>query len=191
VLPEYHCRVKWLSATYFRLAGWTIVGRVPDEPKLVVVAYPHTSNWDFFAYLAIVRHFSLNMSFLAKEALFIGPFGWLLHRMGAFPVPDDASSIVATLVEAFARSDSLFLALAPEGTRTAGSSWRSGFWRIADAADVPVLMGFVDRETKRMGFGPALAVDGDPQGWMDQARAFYEDKGGLKPQNRGPLQLDT
>jgi 1-acyl-sn-glycerol-3-phosphate acyltransferase len=183
--------VKWLSATYFRFMGWTMVGRVPDEPKLVVVAYPHTSNWDFFVYLAIVGHFGLNVSFLAKESLFVGPFGWLLHRLGAIPVSHDASLIVATLVDSFETSDSLVLALAPEGTRSVGSAWRSGFWRIADAAGVPVLMGFVDRETKRMGFGPAIAVDGDPQAWMDQARTFYEDKRGLKPDKRGPLELDA
>jgi hypothetical protein len=109
---------------YFRLTGWAIEGNVPDEPKLVIIAYSHTSNWDL-------------------------------------------------------------LVLAPEGTRTAGSVWKSGFWRIADAADVPVLMGFVDRHTKRMGFGPALKIDGDAEGWMEQARAFYEDKRGLKPENRG------
>jgi 1-acyl-sn-glycerol-3-phosphate acyltransferase len=183
--------VKWLSETYFRLTGWTIVGSVPDDPKFVIVGYPHTSNWDFFVYLAMVGHFGLSVNVLAKEGLFVGPFGWLLHRWGAIPVEDDASSVVATLVESFDRADSLVLALAPEGTRAGGSAWRSGFWRIADAADVPVLMGFVDGDTKRMGFGPALKIDGDTAGWMEQARIFYTDKRGLKPENRGPLELDT
>jgi 1-acyl-sn-glycerol-3-phosphate acyltransferase len=181
--------VKWLSETYFRFRGWVIVGSVPDEPKFVIVAYPHTSNWDFFVFLAIVGHFGLDVRFLAKRGLFVGPFGWLLHRWGAIPVEEGVGSPVATLVEAFERADRLILALAPEGTRAGGSAWRSGFWRIADAADVPVLMGFVDRETKRMGFGPALKVDGDAARWIEQARVFYEDKRGLKPQNRGPLEL--
>lgn len=181
--------MKWLSKTYFRITGWTMEGRVPDEPKLVIVAYPHTSNWDFFVYLAIVGHFGLNVKFLAKEGLFVGPFGWLLRKWGAIPVPADASSVVATSVDAFNRRDSLILALAPEGTRAGGSAWRSGFWRIADAADVPVLMGFVDSDSKRMGLGPALTIDGDAEAWMEQARIFYEDKAGLKPRNRGPLEL--
>lgn len=181
--------MKWLSETYFRLTGWSIVGRVPDEPKLVIIGYPHTSNWDFFVYLAIVGHFDLDVRFLAKKGLFVGPFGWLLRRWGAIPVEDGVGSPVATLVEAFDQADTLLVALAPEGTRAGGSAWRSGFWRIADAADVPVLMGFVDGETKHMGFGPAVKVDGDAEGWMDQARAFYQDKHGLKPQNRGPLEL--
>lgn len=174
---------------YFRLTGWTIEGSVPDETTLVIVGYPHTSNWDFFVYLAIVGHFGLDVKFLAKEALFVGPFGWLLRKWGAIPVPANASSIVTTSVKEFDRRDSLILALAPEGTRAGGSAWRSGFWRIADAAGVPVLMAFVDGDSKRMGLGPALTVDGDAEGWMEQAQIFSEDKAGLKPQNRGPLEL--
>jgi len=176
---------------YFRLTGWAIVGSVPDEPKFVVIAYPHTSNWDFFVFLAITGHFDLNVRFLAHEGLFIGPFGWLLRRWGAIPVQGGAKSIVARAAAAFDEADSLILTIAPEGTRAGGSSWKSGFWRIADAADVPVVMGFVDRDTKRMGFGPAVKVDGDIDAWMEQARIFYDDKQGLKPQNRGPLELTT
>jgi hypothetical protein len=183
--------MKWLSEMYFRLTGWAIVGGVPDKPKLVIVAYPHTSNWDFFVYLALVSHFDLDVRFLAHQGLFVGPFGWLLHRWGAIPVREGAGSDVATLVESFDRADSLLLVLAPEGTRAGGSAWKSGFWRIADGADVPVVMGFVDKDTKRMGFGPALKVDGDVEGWMEHANVFYGDKRGLKPQNRGPLRLDS
>lgn len=176
---------------YFRITDWVIEGSVPDEPKLVVIGYPHTSNWDFFVFLAVVGHFGLDVRFLAHEGLFVGPFGWLLHRWGAIPVQSGAGSVVATAVASFDRSDSLFLVLAPEGTRAGGSEWKSGFWRIADAADVPVLMGFVDRDTKRMGFGPAVKIDGDAEDWMEQARVFYGDKRGLKPENRGPLKLAT
>lgn len=176
---------------YFRLTGWVIEGTVPNEPKLVVIAYPHTSNWDFFVFLAVIGHFDLDVRFLAHEGLFVGPFAWLLRRWGAIPVQGGGKSVVARAAAAFDRSDSLLLALAPEGTRAGGSPWRTGFWRIANAADVPVLMGFVDRDTKRMGFGPALKIDGDVDGWMERARIFYADKRGLRPENRGPLELDS
>ena len=183
--------MKWLSEIWFRLTGWTFEGSLPDEPKLVIVGYPHTSNWDFFVLLAVIGHFGLEAKFLAHQGLFVGPFGWLLRRWGGIPVQGDAKSVSATLVAAFDRADSMILVIAPEGTRAGGSAWKSGFWRIADAADVPVLMGFVDWEGKRMGFGPALEVDGDPQGWMEQARIFYADKHGRKPQNQGPVELDA
>jgi 1-acyl-sn-glycerol-3-phosphate acyltransferase len=181
--------VKWLSALYFRLTGWVIEGQLPDEPKLVIIGYPHTSNWDFFVFLALVRHFELTVRFLAHRGLFVGPLAWLLRRWGAIPVQRGTREVVTTAVASFDQADALHLVLAPEGTRVAGSAWKSGFWRIADAADVPVVMGFIDRETKRMGFGPALRVAGDPEGWMSRARVFYADKRGLKPENRGPLEL--
>ena len=188
---RYRALVKWLSETWFRLTGWTFEGRVPDEPRLVIIGYPHTSNWDFFILLAILRHFDLKARFLAHEGLFVGPFRWLLRRLGAIPVQGDAAKVTTMLVETFEEADSLILILAPEGTRAGGSAWKSGFWRIADAADIPVLMGFVDGETKRMGFGPALKVDGAPEAWMEQARKFYADKHGLKPRNRGPIEFDV
>lgn len=181
--------MKWLSRTYFRLTGWVIEGRVPDEPKLVIVGYPHTSNWDFFVYLAIVGHFGLDVQFLAHDGLFVGPFGWLLRKWGAIPVRRGSGSVVATALASLEASEALLLAVSPEGTRAGGSTWRSGFWRIADGADVPVLMGFVDRATKRMGFGPAVKINGDPEHWMAHARAFYRDKHGLRPENRGPIEL--
>ena len=181
--------MKWLSQTHFRLAGWTFVGRVPDEPKLVAIGYPHTSNWDFFVYLALAGHFDLHIRFLMHEGLFVGPLGWLLRRWGGIAVQGEAKAVVAKMVSTFNQAESLVLAIAPEGTRAGGSTWKSGFWRIADGAGVPVLMGFVDRETKQMGFGPCLSVDGDPEGWMDEARTFYRDKQGLRPQNRGPIEL--
>jgi hypothetical protein len=181
--------VKWLSEMFFRLTGWVFEGSVPDEPKLVIVAYPHTSNWDFFVFLAVIGHFGLKVRFLAHAGLFVGPLAWLLRRLGAIPVQGGVRSMVPASVAMFDRAEELLLAVAPEGTRAAGSRWRSGFWRVADAADVPVLMGFVDRDTKHMGFGPALKVDGDPEGWMEQARAFYAGKRGLKPQNQGPIEL--
>ena len=181
--------MKWLSETYFRLTGWTFVGRLPDEPKVVAIGYPHTSNWDFFVYLAIAGHFGLKTHFLMHEGLFVGPLGWLLRRWGGIAVQGGAKAIVATMVSTFDQADALVLAIAPEGTRAGGSAWKSGFWRIADGAGVPILMGFVDEKTKQLGFGPALRVDGDPERWMDEARSFYSDKHGLKPDNHGPIEL--
>jgi len=182
--------MKWLSETYFRIAGWTFVGGVPaDEPKLVAIGYPHTSNWDFFVYLAIAGHFGLKTRFLMHEGLFVGPLGWLLRRWGGIAVQGGSKAVVSTMVSTFNQADALVLAVAPEGTRAGGSAWKSGFWRIADGADVPVLMGFVDGAKKQLGFGPCLRVNGDAKSWMDKARAFYGDKQGLKSQNRGPIEL--
>jgi 1-acyl-sn-glycerol-3-phosphate acyltransferase len=170
--------------------GWTFTGTAPESPKSVVVGFPHTSNWDFFVYLAVMDHVGVRSKFLAKRGLFVGPLGWLMRRWGGIPV-DRASGtvLVDTAIASFESHDELVLVIAPEGTRAAAATWKSGFWRIADAADVPVVMAFIDGESKTAGFGPAVRIAGDPQAWIDQAATFYEDMTGLRPGNRGPVSL--
>lgn len=189
--PVRLLQVKKISELWLSATGWTFVGEAPVEPKLVVAAYPHTSNWDFFVFLAVSSHFGVRLNFLAHEGLFRGPFGWLLMRWGGIPVQGKTSgTIVRSVVQSFDQADRLLLAIAPEGTRAGGTSWKSGFWRIAEAADVPVAMAFVDGQTKTTGFGPVARIDGDPDEWMETAADFYADKRGLKPRNRGAVELD-
>ncbi len=174
----------------FELMGWTFLGSAPESSKVVVIGFPHTSNLDFLVYLAIMDHFGLRSKFLAKRGLFKGPFGWLLRRWGGIPVDRSrGATLVETAIASFASHDELVLVMAPEGTRARTGAWKSGFWRIADGANVPVIMGFVDGATKTAGFGPAVFIDGDPEGWIVAAAEFYEDKKGLKPGNRSPVTL--
>lgn len=180
--------MKWLSRKILIARGWRFVGAVPDESKYVAVGFPHTSNWDFFVYLAVMDHFEIRARFLAKEGLFRGPLGWLMRRWGGISI-GTATELVAAAVASFESHDEMVLVIAPEGTRSKTKAWKSGFWRIADAADVPVVMGFVDGETKRAGLGPAARIDGDPERWIGLAADFYEDKNGLEPRNRSPVVL--
>lgn len=183
-------QVKKISELCLRATGWTFVGDAPTEYKAVAVGYPHTTNWDFFVFLAVSSHFGVKFSFLAHEGLFVGPVGWLLRRLGGIPVQGASSgTIVDSAVRSFDRANRMFLAIAPEGTRDAVDHWKSGFWRIADAADVPVAMAFVDWPSKTTGFGPIAPIDGDPEAWMELARTFYADKQGRKPANRGAIRL--
>jgi len=170
--------------------GWRFVGAVPDSSKFVIVGFPHTSNWDFFVFLAVVDHFKIRARFLAKEGLFRGPFGSIMRHWGGISVDTEgATALVDTAVASFDDHDEMVLVIAPEGTRSRAEAWRTGFWRIADAADVPVVMGFVDRSTKRAGLGPSARIEGDPERWIRRAADFYADKKGLKSQNRGPVTL--
>ncbi len=99
--------------------------------------------------------------------------------------------MVESVSRYFQENDEVLLVITPEGTRGKAKVWKSGFWRIADALDVPVYMGFVDAATKTTGFGPARKIDGDPHAWMDAARVFYADKQGLKSSRRGPVILKS
>ena len=175
-----------------RLFGWSFEGSLPTEASMVIVGYPHTSNWDFPVFLAALAHFRIDVRFLAASGLFVGPFGRFLRRIGGIAVDQGApQAAVQAAVEEFGRTDRMILVVAPEGTRAAVPAWRSGFWRIADAVDVPVVMASLDGPSRRLVLGPAMRVDGDPHRWMDAARTFYEGVQGIRPANGGPVRLAT
>lgn len=182
--------MTWLCGRILKLMGWRFVGSPPDAPKMVVVGYPHTSNWDFILFLGVLSIFDLKVRFLATAPLFRGPFGWLLRWWGGMPVAQTGHyGLVDAAVEVFDSHDEMILVIAPEGTRAKTQTWKSGFWRIAEAADVPVAMAFIDGEGRTVGFGPSARIDGELDTWMALAADFYADKSGVKPQNRGPVTL--
>lgn len=132
----------WL---YLKIFGWKAVGKVPPFPKFVVIAAPHTSNWDLPVMLALAFFLGVHVSWMGKHTIFRGPFGPLFRWLGGIPL-DRASShnAVDQMIQAFKEHDSLFLGLAPEGTRRRVAFWKSGFYHIATGAGVPIVVGFVD-----------------------------------------------
>jgi len=148
----FHQTRGWLwravGRAYLRLAGWRIEGTFPADPKYVVIVAPHTSNWDFPLGVAVVFAVELRVSWLAKHSIFKPPFKQFLRWLGGIPVNRRAShGVVGECVRTFATAPALMLALAPEGTRKGGGQWKSGFYRIASQAGVPILpVGFDYRE---------------------------------------------
>lgn len=174
-----------------RLLRWTPEGTPPAIPKYVVIIAPHTSNWDFFWLLAMRWYFRLPIGFLAKHTLFRGPFGWIMRALGGVPVdrahPGD---LLDRVTAEFRAHDRFAIGLAPEGTRHRAEHWKSGFLRMARAAGVPVVLGYLDYPRRRGGFGPVLEPSDDPKADMDVIRAFYADKGGKFPALVGPIRLE-
>ena len=182
--------LKALARFILRVSGWTLVGEVPAVRKAVIIAAPHTSNWDGFWLLVCKFALGVRVRFFAKHTLFWWPLGPLLSAMGAIPVERTKSGAnVDKLVRLFEREDELLLALAPEGTRRWRPHWRSGFWRIASAANVPIIMAFIDYEQKRAGIGPQLEDGLEVDAAMARIRAFYASCVAARPENMGPIAL--
>lgn len=182
--------MSWLSYKVFRALGWRIEGALPEQPKFVIIGAPHTSNWDFFLFLAAMHHFDVRMSFLGKASLFRWPFGFMFEKVGGIPVDrTKAGGIVRQVKEAFDRSEKMVLVIAPEGTRRPAPAWKSGFVEIAARAEVPVVFAGVDGKNKKLVVSPAHFVGEDKGGFMDEVRAFYADKHGIKPEFKGPIRL--
>lgn len=179
--------MRWLfycaGRLWLGLFGWKAVGDVRRHRKYVVVAAPHTSNWDFPFMLAAAYVLGVRASWVGKHTLFGAPWGWFFRGLGGIPVDRrEPQSLVAQLAERFAADDELVLALAPEGTRGKVSHWKSGFYHIAAEAGVPIALGFLDYRRKRCGLGPYVTPTGDLHADMERLRAFYRDIRGKHPQ---------
>jgi 1-acyl-sn-glycerol-3-phosphate acyltransferase len=184
--------MRWLSYRIFTALGWRIRGELPDLPKMVVIGAPHTSNWDFFIFLAVIYHFDIRVRFLAKHTLFRRPFGWMFRKVGGIPVDRaERGGVIDQVRDAFKREERMILVIAPEGTRKAADSWKSGFLKIAQVSHVPIVFAGVDSATRTVHIGPAEEVGPDPHEFMDRVRAFYADMDGLRPEGKGPMRLDS
>ena len=133
--------------------------------------------------MAAVGYLKVNISFLGKHTLFEGMFGWLFYWLGGIPVKrekDAASAVVDQAVNAFAESDHLILGIAPEGTRAQVDKWKTGFYRIAESAGVPIVPAYVDSVSKTIGFGDIFIPTGDIEADLKFLQKFYADKHGVR-----------
>ncbi len=161
---------------------YRMVGSVPESG--ILVGAPHTSNWDFVTMILVMWHDGAHPRVLVKKELFRGPLGWLLHRFGGVPLDrQDAGSVVADLAAEAGSGEPFRLVIAAEGTRSAGTHWKSGFHRLSRQTGLPITLAFFDPPTRTMGFGPTFHASDDVRADMDLVRAFYADKLGIKPEN--------
>lgn len=173
-----------------RVCGWEMVGEVPNIKKAVFIAAPHTSNWDGFWLIIYKVAIDVDVRFLGKHTIFWWPLGSILRSFGAMPIDRrDPSSVVPQLIHTFATSDRLFLALSPEGTRKWLPYWKTGFYRIAQAADVPIVLAFIDYPTRQMGIGPVLETGLPMSATLDAIREFYAPYTGRRPELQGPIEF--
>jgi len=171
-----------VGRTLFDAMGWRIAGDFPARPKLVVIVAPHTSNWDFIVGILAVFAIGIRARFIAKHQLFKPPLGWLMRWFGGIPVNREApQGMVPQAVEAIERARSVFLAITPAGTRSSTRPWKSGFYRIAVAARVPIMPIAFDGEHKTIRLFPAFEPSGDYDADLPRLRAYFEGVRGIKP----------
>ena len=178
----------WLSNKILKWLGWTIEADDPGVGKYVLIVAPHTSNWDFPLGLAAAWALRLDARWLGKHTLFCWPYGWFFRLMGGIPVRrDQARNLIPAIADIFARSERLILGLAPEGTRRKTDHWKTGFYHIARAAGVPIVMGYLDHGRKQVGIGGAFLPGDDIEEVFCRIREFYAGKRGKHPENESDI----
>ncbi len=182
---------KFVARWFLRLTGWESEGSRPVEHRFVLIAAPHTSNWDLPYLLAMAAVNDLKISWMGKHQLFRPPLGWILRALGGIPIiRHQRRNMVDQMIQAFREQEELALVVPVEATRARTEHWKSGFYHIASQAEVPIVMSYLDYSRKRGGFGPSLTPSGDLRHDMDELRAFYEPILGKHPEDFGPVRLE-
>jgi 1-acyl-sn-glycerol-3-phosphate acyltransferase len=159
-VPRRRNRVtRWLGRAAIRIAGWKVEGDWPDEPKLIVAVSPHSSNMDFILSVAVFWALDLKTGFLAKQSLFWFPLGAIMRGLGGIPIDRGSpGGVVEQLTARFDDAEQLVIGITPEGTRGKVREWKSGFARIAAAAQVPVLPAIVNYAQKIVYLRPVVGI---------------------------------
>jgi 1-acyl-sn-glycerol-3-phosphate acyltransferase len=181
---------KAIGLLMLKLFGWKKGEAPPQEDKYVLIASPHTTNWDFPFMMMYAFIYGMNISWMGKQALFRWPWGWFFKLMGGLPVNRTGSNnLVQQLAETFQEHDKLILVIPSAGTRSYRDYWKSGFYFIAKEAGVPIVPGYLDYKNKVGGFGPPLHPTVDLVADMDVLREFYKDKAGKYPEKTSRIRL--
>lgn len=173
-----------------KLLGWKLIDLPQRPPKAVVIAYPHTSNWDFPVTLLALAALPYGAKWVAKDTLFRGLLGPIMRGLGGVAVNRrERTGFVERVAEEFRHRDDFHLIIATEGTRRLQAGWKSGFYRIARAADVPVIMAVVDYGKREVGLLATITLTGDEAADMAQIGVCYEGRRGYRHAQASPIRL--
>lgn len=179
---------SWLARRILAMAGWRLTGALPSVPKYVMIAAPHTSNWDFVLAILMTASVKLKMNFMMKDEMFRPPWGWFFRSLGGIPINRRSrNNVVDQMVQRFAERERLVLVIPPEGTRSKVTKWKTGFYYIAHGAGVPIMLAYADFGRKECGWGPLVYPSGDIDADMAAIRQFYSGMVGRNPEQFGEI----
>jgi len=176
--------LRFISIIILKIIGWNAKGEETTIKKFVLIGAPHTSNWDFPLMLMVVLKLKLSVFWMGKHTLFPFPFAGLMKWLGGIPINRSAShNVVRETVKHYKENKELIVLIPPEGTRSKVSEWKTGFYHIANMANVPILLGYVDAKNKEAGFVDFFYPTGNSEKDMDEIQKFYAPLKGLIAKN--------
>ncbi|HNZ49328.1 MAG TPA: lysophospholipid acyltransferase family protein [Candidatus Hydrogenedentes bacterium] len=159
---------------FLGIIGWKKEGELPDAPKFVLIAAPHTTNWDLPIMLALGFLLRAKLFWMSKESIFRWPFGGFLRWVGGIAIDrSKPNGVVGQCIERFEQTDTLILAVPPEGTRKKVRTWKTGFYHIAVGANVPIALGYLDYKRRRGGVHSLFYPTGDYEKDLAEIQKFY------------------
>ncbi len=180
--------LKLIARLIFFFSGWKIDPASKHTiRRAVMTAAPHTSNWDIVYTLAVFYRLELPIKFTIKKEWIRSPLGPMLRSLGAVPVDREYRngkkvSMVQVMIELFDQYDDIIMLVTPEGTRQYAPEWKTGFYHVAQGANVPILMGYIDYENKIAGTGPTFRITGNIEEDIERIKDFYRPIQGRHPE---------
>ena len=181
--------MKSISRFLFWITGWKLVGKWPDGVKnAVLIAIPHTSNWDILYARAAFFLLDIPVKFTIKKEAMVGPLGWLLAGLGAISIDRKRvpggrkQTYTEAMIGMLKEREDLVIMVTPEGTRSAVKKWKTGFYHIAEGAGVPIVVGFLDYKKKEAGIGPHIFLNGNMDEQIEELKDFGRTVTGKHPE---------
>lgn len=177
--PSAPIKTSWLGrklgGAVLKVMGWSITGTLPDEKKLIIIAAPHTSNWDYIIAMAALQYMGVRVRYMMKSEMMVWPFYYLFIWLGGVPVyRKEKTDILEQMRDWFETNENVWLGLAPEGTRSKVDRWKTGFLRIALAADVPIFIAGLDGMKKQIILDKTVQVEGGHQKQVIALKAYID-----------------
>ena len=182
--PGVNTVLRWFSIGFLKATGWKVQGQLPaNGRKSVLIAAPHTSNWDLPYTLMVAFALRLNVYWMGKQSIFKPPFRGVMLWLGGIPIQRESSNnVVEASIVAIQKADGpVQLIVPPEGTRSKARYWKTGFYYIALGANVPIVMAYMDYARKESGLGPVFEPTGNIEADMARIQAFYAPFKGKNP----------
>lgn len=178
---------RWVGRAVLRLLGWRVTGNLPDEPRFIAIAAPHTSNWDWAVAMAALLALGIRINYMIKDSAFVWPLSLVLRATGGIPTNRAApAGMVEDVAERLLDTPEIIMVITPEGTRRRVERWKTGFLRIAALAQLPVVQVSWHYPGKLIHLGPVAELSGDLDTDIAAIRAYYRQFTGRNPENQSP-----
>ena len=184
-----HFKGRWgrlfqlLGRVVLGASGWQIIGKIPNEERVLIIAAPHTSNWDFILGIAALFALNVNIKWLGKHSIFLPGIAWFFKWLGGIPVNrENPSSLIDYVVQTVEKEKGLMIGMAPEGSRKKTSKWKSGFLRIAEQTNSKIVFLSIDAPFKTLKIGEIYTPSGDTDRDIDFVMNYYKQFKGINPE---------
>lgn len=179
-----------IAKIFLKLIGWRVQEVMPKGiERCVIIASPHTSNWDFPIAKAAFSIMKIPLRFTIKDSLFKFPYNLIFGPLGGIPINrapkkagEERQSTVQAMADLFKEQNELAVMVTPEGTRTLRTEWKTGFYHVAKSAGVPIALGFLDYKEKLAGVGKVIYPSDDMEKDLREIMEFYKDINGKHPE---------